>query len=98
MSQREPMIQVTSTEWVVVMATGMFDDESYNVRYVIDVGCDLADAGDIAYSPDGAPLVLSPRTQPLTLKTPGWYRIVPNGVVNDHAKVFWNAVPANRVC
>lgn len=95
MSKKEVAIKVTAGEHVVVVAYGMFDDEVYDVRYVIDDNkCDIKDALDVPFAPNGAAEFISPARNPIVLTIPGYYRFVPRGVVNDNAKLFHNAVPA----
>lgn len=96
--KKEPAVQVTPGNITVVAATGLFDDESYEVRYVIDTKdqCDIAKAPDIPYSPNGEVLTISNKRNPVMLATPGYYRIVPVGVVNDGAKLFYDEVKAPK--
>lgn len=96
--KKEPAVHVTPGKMIVVAALGLFDDESYQVRYVIDVKdqCDINKAPDIPYSPKGEALTLSNMKNPIMLTTPGYYRIVPVGVVNDNAKLFYSEVPAPK--
>lgn len=96
--KKEPAIHVVPGMITVVAATGLFDDESYEVRYVIDVKdqCNIDKAPDIPYAVDGRVMKLSAAHNPIMLTVPGYYRIVPVGVVNDGAKLFYDQVPAPK--
>lgn len=88
-------IKVTGGEHVVVVAYGMFDDEVYDVRYVIDADkCDIEEALDVPFSPNGSAEYIAPTRNPVVLTIPGYYRFVPRGVVNDNAKLFHSSIPA----
>ena len=97
--KKEPVIHVPSGYHAVVTAANMFDDEYFDVRYVIDdEKCNIEDADDVPYSPNGTQVFVANTHNPVILTVPGYYRVVARGVVNDNARLFSKLVSAPKGC
>lgn len=79
--------QVQSGQAVNVLAVNLFNDEQLVVRYAVDVGCTPKEAEYTDYIEDGEEVVVSSTHNPITLWRPGWYKLVPNGWVNEEVQV-----------
>ncbi len=73
------------TKWIAV--TGLGAGEAFKLQFAACEGCTAADTDWETYSPDGAPVVLDEVNNPISVCTPGRYRVVPDGIVSTGAKV-----------
>lgn len=88
MAKKEYAIEVLPNTYRIITASGMFDDEAYDVRLVIDRGGKMDEQDDVPFCPCGQSVALTMKTNPVVLTIPGRYRLVARGVVNDKARLF----------
>lgn len=79
--------QVQGGQAVNVLAVNLFNDEALVVRYAVDLGAQPKDAEYTDYYEDGHLVRVTDSRNPLTLWRPGWYRLEPEGYVNEHVQV-----------
>lgn len=87
--------QLRPDEVAVISAVGLMAGDRFLVRRVIDTGeCDIADAKDIPFIPCGKQLFLDELHNPIQIAMPGFYRIVPDGIVSETAALWVETIPA----
>lgn len=92
MMEKPQAIEVRSCTTLVVSGVGLQDGDKYLVYRVIDSKRDIREAEDIPFSPNGAVVFLDSTHNPVAITMPGRYRIYPDGVVSDTARLFFDEV------
>lgn len=78
-------VQVTAGTARSILALGLFPGEQYLLEFALDLGCCPADANYAPYHENGVQVVLDETHNPLTLWRPGFYRLLPDGDLNERA-------------
>lgn len=71
-----------------VVGIAFWPGESATVEYAVDLGCQPANANFAPYYEDGCPVLLDEFHNPLTLWRPGYYRLVPDVLLNAQADIM----------
>lgn len=88
MSQKPYAVHVLPCRSLVVSGVNLQEEDRFVVHRVVDSECDIKDAVDIPFSPNGSVVAISYTTNPINLTMPGRYRIYPDGVVSDTAYLY----------
>lgn len=81
-------VQLLPGNVLVFTALNLQEGERYKVRWVVDTRGNMEDQPDVEYIPNGKAVEITNTSNPVMVTIPGWYRIVPDGVLNPTADVY----------
>lgn len=85
MATTSKTVQVAAGTARNVLALSLFPGEAYLLEYALDLGCCPSEANYAAYYENAVRVVLDETHNPLTLWRPGFYRLIPDGDLNERA-------------
>lgn len=81
-----------AADYLVIFATGLMEDDRFLVEFAMTDDCDVADAEFGPFAPNGKQVVISATSNPVILRVPGFYRVVPDGVIESPDVQFFHRV------
>ena len=77
--------QIPDGQVAVISAVGILEGEQLIVQYLACIDCE--NEAYIDYSPCGQPIMIDQYYNPVSISTPGYYRVVSNGEVSADVRV-----------